>query len=119
MWTTLSASTWAPGVAYRPCRQLTGVGWTAGGSKPAACTQCRRPRTKLAELARVEHARSAYRARGGADGVGCIDPALCTLLGAAAANNRRAGHQQECGERTVCIRDRAQIGRADEPRARQ
>jgi len=44
------------------------------------------------ELARMECARSAAAARGRADGIGSIDPALRALAGTVAGSNRSAGH---------------------------
>jgi hypothetical protein len=48
------------------------------GGRRGAVSRPRARSIEGRELARVEHARFAYRARGGADGVGCIDPALRT-----------------------------------------
>ena len=95
------------GVARGPRRKFVGAGWKASRSKSAAGAECRRSRTQVTELASMECARSVAAARGRADGVGSIDPALRALAGTVAGSNHGAGHQQERGERALRLRHRA------------
>src|SRR5271167_3860041 len=104
------------GVACGPHGKFAGAGWKTSRDKPAACAQCRRSRTEVAELAGMERARSAAAARGRANGAGSIDPALRALAGTIAASDYGPRHQQERGERALRLRHRAQVGGADEPR---
>src|SRR5271170_7439909 len=73
-------------------RQFAGARWKASRGKPATSAQRGRSRTQVTELARMECERSAAAARGRADGIGSIDPALRALAGTVAGSNHGAGH---------------------------
>lgn len=93
------------------------LGGPPGRGAAATGAQCCRSRAQAAELARMERPRPLGRARPGTDGAGRFDARLRAFVRAATGNGYRAWGQQERGERTLCLRHRAQTGRTDEPRS--